>query len=64
MIKLTRLNEEVFYINPHLIEKVEQKGDTIITMDSQIQYIVKEKFDEIYKKIILYRRKISIGGQE
>ena len=64
MIKVTRLNGEVFYLNPHLIEKVEQKADTIITMDSQIQYIVKEKFDEIYKKIILYRRKISIGGQE
>jgi flagellar protein FlbD len=64
MIKVTRLNGEVFYLNPHLIEKVEQKADTIITMDSQIQYIVKEKFDEIYKKIIFYRRKISIGGQE
>ena len=64
MIKLTRLNDEVFYLNPHLIEKVEQKADTVITMDSQIQYIVKEKIDEIYKRIILYRRKISIGGQE
>lgn len=64
MIKLTRLNGEIFYLNPHLIERVEQKADTIVTMDSQVQYIVKEKFDEIYKKIVLYRRKITLGGQE
>ena len=64
MIKVTRLNGEIFYLNPHLIERVEQKADTLITMHSQIQYIVKEKFDEIYNEIINYRRTISIGGQE
>ncbi|MBN1214904.1 MAG: flagellar FlbD family protein [Candidatus Lokiarchaeota archaeon] len=64
MIKVTRLNGEIFYLNPHLIERIEAKADTIITMDSQIQYIVKEKFDEIYNKIINYRKKISLDGQE
>jgi flagellar protein FlbD len=64
MIKVTRLNGEEFYLNPHLIERIESKADTIITMHSQIQYIVKEKFDEIYSSILNYRKKISIGGQE
>ena len=64
MIKLTKINDAEFYLNPHLIERIEEKADTIITMDSQSQYIVKEKYEEILKKIIEYRKTIYLGGQE
>ena len=63
MIKLTKLNNEILYLNPHLIEKIEEKPDTIITMDSQVQYIVKDRIGEITEQIISYRRKIAVPGQ-
>ncbi len=47
MIKLTRMNDSVFYLNPYLIERIEEKPDTVVTMNSQMQYIVKEKIDDI-----------------
>ncbi len=64
MIKLTKLNGDEFYLNPHLIERIEEKPDTVVTMDSQTQYIVKEKIDVIIKKIIDYRSKISFYGNQ
>ena len=64
MIKLTKLNNDEFYLNPHLIERIDEKADTVITMDSQTQYIVKEKFMDIYKKIVEYRKSLSFGAQE
>jgi len=64
MIKLTRMNGQTFYLNPHLIERIEEKPDTVITMDSQIQYIVIEKNEEILNKIIDYRKLIYADAQE
>ena len=64
MIKLTKLNNQVFYLNPHLIERIEERPDTIITMDSQIQYLVKESIEEILYKTVEYRKKLEIGSQE
>ena len=64
MIKLTKLNNDEFYLNPHLIERIDEKADTVITMDSQTQYIVKEKFAEILKKTVEYRKSLSFGAQE
>jgi flagellar protein FlbD len=64
MIKLTRLNGEEFYLNPHALEKVEDKADTVITMSSQVQYIVKEKALDIKEMIIEYRKRIFPNGIE
>ncbi len=64
MIQLTKLNGEIFYLNPHLIEKIEEKPDTVITMDSQIQYLVKEGIEEILKRIIEYRKNLGLNMQE
>jgi len=64
MIKLTKLNGSIFFVNPHLIERVEERPDTMITMLSQNQYIVKEKIDEINRLIVEYRKKLSFGSQE
>ncbi|MBP7553503.1 MAG: flagellar FlbD family protein [Spirochaetes bacterium] len=64
MIKLTKLNGDVFYLNPHLIERLEEKPDTVITMDSQVQYIVKEKIPEIIINITSYRRNYGLICEE
>ncbi|OHD12349.1 MAG: flagellar protein FlbD [Spirochaetes bacterium GWD1_27_9] len=64
MIKLTKFNGDCFYINPHQIERIEERPDTVITMLSQNQYIVKEKIDEINKLIVQYRQKLQFGSQE
>lgn len=58
MIKLTRLNGEVIFINYHLIEKIDVIPNTIITMNSQIQYLVKESVEDINQLIIEFNRKI------
>ena len=64
MIKLTKLNGQEFYLNPHLIEKVEVTPDSMITMDSQQQFIVRESIDEINEKIIGYRKKLGVFRAE
>jgi len=43
MIKVTKLNGDGFYINPLLIERIEERPDTIVTMNSQVQFLIKEK---------------------
>lgn len=47
MIKLTKLNGTEFFLNPALMERVDVTPNTVITMNSQIQYIVKESVDMI-----------------
>lgn len=64
MIKLEKMNGTIFFLNPHLIERLEERPDTVITMDSQTQYIVTEKVEDILKKIVKYRKSIFIDGQE
>ena len=65
MIQLTKLNGDVFFINPHQIERVEQRPDTcVLTMQSQNQYIVKEKVEDLNRLIIEYRSRIGFGSQE
>ncbi len=59
MIKVTRLNESEFWINPHLIEFIEETPDAVITLNSGRKVIVKEKAKEILKKIIDYRNRLN-----
>jgi flagellar protein FlbD len=64
MVDLTKLNGDKFYLNPHLIEKMEEKPDTVITMSSQVQYIVKDKIEDILVKIVRYRKRLVPNSQE
>ena len=64
MILVTRLNDEELYVNPHQIEFIEEKPDTVIKMVSDRKLIVKESCKEILSRIIDYRRKIGIMGNE
>lgn len=58
MIAVTRFDGSVLYVNPHQIEFMEETPDLVITMLSGRKVVVREKFDEVLNKIILYRSRI------
>ncbi len=64
MIKVTKLNDEKFFINPHLIEFIEKTPDTVIRMMSDRRIIVKETPEEIMDLIIQYRQTIGLLGND
>jgi len=59
MIKLNSLQEEPFYLNPELIERIEEIPDTIITLISGKKIRVSQDGAEVVELIISYRRKIN-----
>ena len=64
MIKVTRLNGREFFINPHQIENFEATPDTVITLANGPKYIVKENVETIISRIIEYRQKLGMWGNE
>jgi flagellar protein FlbD len=58
MIKVTRLNGQEFVINAELIKYVEETPDTVITLSTSEKILVKEKIDEIIRRVISYGRAI------
>ena len=64
MIKVTRLNGDMYWINPHQIETIECNPDVTLNMLSGKCYIVKEAIDEIIEKIVAYRKHIGVFKNE
>ena len=64
MVKVRRLDGVEYYINPHQIESIETKPDTTLLMLSGKHVIVQEKVEEVIEKIIEYRKKIGVFGNE
>ena len=64
MIKVTRLNGVEYYLNPHQIEYIEINPDTTLVMLSGKKLIVKEKYQEVFERIVDYRRRIGIFKNE
>ena len=60
MIKLTRLNGEECVINAELIQCVESRPDTFITLTSTDRLIVRESVEEVVKRSIAYSRAIRL----
>ncbi|MFH1199373.1 MAG: flagellar FlbD family protein [Candidatus Omnitrophota bacterium] len=58
MIKVTRSDGKTIVLNAELIQYVEATPDTIITLTTDQKIIVKEKAEEIVKKVIEYKREI------
>ena len=59
MIKVTRLNDTEYFINPHQIESMEIRPDTTLLMLSGKYVVVKEGVDEVINRIVEYRRRIG-----
>ncbi len=58
MIKLTRYDNKEFFVNAELIQFVESKPDTIITLVSGERIIVKESAEEVNRRVIRYKQLI------
>lgn len=61
MVEVIGINGEVFLINATLIEKIEFIPETKITLTTGKYYLVKDKKEDIVKKIIEYNQKIIRG---
>ncbi len=64
MIEVTKLDGNVYWINPHQIERIETNPDVTLLMLSGHRLVVKEKPEEIIEKIIAYRRLIGTFSNE
>lgn len=64
MIEVTRFSGEQFWVNPHLIEFIEETPDTVVTLLTGKKVIIREKSSEVRQKILEYRRQLREGGQE
>jgi len=64
MIKVTRLNEKEYYINPHQIESIEVHPDTTLLMLSGKYVVVRESVEEVINRIVEYRRQIGAFKNE
>lgn len=64
MIKVTKLNGDEYYVNPHQIEYIEANPDVTLVMLSGKRLIVKEEYVTIYKRIVGYRRLIGAFKNE
>jgi len=52
MIRLTRLNGSEFYLNPSLIEIIEEAPDTHLTLSNGNRYLVLEPARVVIERII------------
>ncbi len=58
MIRVTRLNGKEFVVNAELIQFLEETPDTVITLVNHEKIVVKEKMDELVRRVIEYGRAI------
>ena len=59
MIKVKKINGEEIVINAELIETVEARPDTTISLATGNKIIVKDTVSEIIEKVIEYRRLVN-----
>ena len=64
MIEVTKLNGKKYYLNPHMIETIEENPDVTIQLLSGRKLIVTDKPQELIDRIVAYRRQIGISKQE
>jgi flagellar protein FlbD len=62
MIQLTRLNNQLLFVNPDLIKFVERAPDTVLTLVNGEKIVVRDSCDEVLAKIIAFRKSILAGS--
>lgn len=60
MIKLTRLGGEPFILNAELIQYVEARPDTFVTLTTGERLVVVESMDEVLERALAYQRAKTI----
>jgi flagellar protein FlbD len=56
MIKLTHIGGEAFILNADLIQFVEARPDTFITLTNGQRVVVVETMDEVLRRAVLYQQ--------
>jgi len=56
MIKLTRLGGEPFVLNADLIQYVESRPDTFVTLTGGERLVVAEPIDEVVRRAVAYQQ--------
>ena len=64
VIYVTRLDGSELVINAELIESVEQRPDTVISLTTGRKLIVQQSAEEIIERVIAYRQRILRIGEE
>jgi flagellar protein FlbD len=64
MVEVTRLDGRTYYVNPHQIEYIEANPDTTLVMLSGKRLVVREPYEQIYERIVSYRRLIGAFKNE
>jgi flagellar protein FlbD len=59
MIRLTRMDGSELYINPELVETIEESPDTHITLLNGNHYLVLESAETIIEKIVHFKATIQ-----
>ena len=59
MIQLTRLDGSTFTLNSDMIETIEERPNTIVTLNSEKRFVVQESAQDVIDKIVAYRQMIS-----
>ena len=55
------MNNEIFYVNPDLIELLEETPDTLITTTTGKKLIVKESAEQIIEQMIAFKHRVLQG---
>lgn len=58
MISVTRLNNTEFFVNPDLIEFIEETPNTVVSMSTGKKIVVSESAKELEDRIVAYRQKV------
>jgi flagellar protein FlbD len=56
MIRLTRLGGEPFILNADLIQYVEARPDTFVTLNNGERLVVAEAMDEVLRRAVAYQQ--------
>ncbi len=56
MIKLTHLGGEPFILNADLIQYIEARPDTFITLTTGERLVVRESIDEVLRRAVAYQQ--------
>ncbi len=64
MVQVSRLNGKSYYVNPNLIETIEETPDTVITLTTEKKLIIKEKVTEVISRILKYNQSIYLDKKK
>jgi len=59
LIQVSRINGKSYFLNPHLVECIEETPDTVVTLTTGKKVVVDQSADEIVEAILRYRAEIA-----